>query len=178
MKNITHHIENTWKILCEESDTREFGKFIAPIVERSIVPEWLEERGFTNSPAPVDSEGQVEKYDILTESGVRVQVKFRGAKTSSGRPILHMENTRRSTGKNAGKGAANGQVRSGVNDSDVYLFVIPTGELWEVDKFTYLVIPTRELEDKNMKGYCRSSVTAKVMDKWLEADAVATLSNC
>ena len=175
MKSITHHIQNTWRILCEESDTREFGKFIAPIVERSIVPEWLEENGFANAPAPVDAEGQQEKYDILTESGIRVQVKFRGAKSKSGRPCLHMENTRRSTGKNADAGAANGQVRSGVTDSDVYLFVIPTGELWEVDKFTYLVIPTSELEDAKMPGYCRSSVTAKVMDKWLAEDAVATL---
>ena len=176
MKNISHHIQNTWSILCEERDTREFGKFIAPIVERSIVPEWLEENGFSNSPAPVDSEGQQEKYDILTEGGVRIQVKFRGAKTSSGRPKLHTENTRRSTGKNAGKGSANGQVRSGIHDSDVYLFVIPTGELWEVDKFTYLVVPTTELEDEKMPGYCRSSVTAKVMDKWLAADPVATLA--
>jgi hypothetical protein len=177
MNNITHHIQNTWSILCEESDTREFGKFIAPIVERSIVPEWLEENGFTNSPAPVDGDGQQEKYDILTTSGIRVQVKFRGGKSASGRPSLHMENTRRSTGKNAGKGAAGGQVRSGIYDSDVYLFVIPTGELWEVDKFKYLVIPTTELEDDKMKGYCRSSVSAKVMDKWLEANEVDTLNS-
>lgn len=176
MKNITHHIQNTWRILCEESDTREFGKFIAPIVERSIVPEWLEENGFTNSPAPVDAEGQQEKYDILTDSGIRVQVKFRGAKTKSGRPMLHMENTRRSTGKNAGAGAANGQVRSGVNDSDVYLFVIPTGELWEVEKFQYLAIPTVELEDEKMPGYCRSSVSAKIMDLYLKLNPIETLN--
>jgi len=176
MNNITHHIQNTWSILCEERDTREFGKFIAPIVERSIVPEWLAENGFTNEPAPTDEEGQQEKYDILTDGGIRVQVKFRGAKTKSGRPMLHMENTRRSSGKNEGKGAANGQVRSGIHDSDVYLFVIPTGELWEVEKYQYLVIPTTELEDDKMPGYCRSSVTAKVMDKWLAADAVETLS--
>ena len=177
MNNISHHIQNTWSILCEESDTREFGKFIAPIVERSIVPEWLEENGFSNSPAPVDSEGQQEKYDILTANGIRIQVKFRGAKSPSGRPVLHMENTRRSTGKNAGKGAANGQVRSGITDSDVYLFVIPTGELWEVEKFQYLVIPTTELEDEKLPGYCRSSVSAKVMDKWLAENPVATLSS-
>jgi len=176
MNNITHHISNTWRILCEESDTREFGKFIAPIVERSIVPEWLEENGFSNAPAPVDSEGQQEKYDILTDSGVRVQVKFRGAKSKSGRPVLHMENTRRSTGKNAGKGSAGGQVRSGIHDSDVYLFVIPMGELWEVEKFEYLVIPTVELEDPKMEGYCRSSVSAKVMDKWLNENPLVTLS--
>jgi hypothetical protein len=187
MNNISHHIQNTWSILCEESDTREFGKFIAPIVERSIVPEWLDENGFTNSPAPTDNEGQQEKYDILTESGIRIQVKFRGGKASKNimrkfpqfgpRPKLHTENTRRSTGKNADKGAANGQVRSGIHDSDVYLFVIPTGELWEVDKYHYLVIPTVELEDDKMKGYCCSSVSAKVMDKWFALDGVATLSD-
>jgi hypothetical protein len=86
-----------------------------------------------------------------------------------------MENTRRSTGKNAGKGSAGGQVRSGIHDSDVYLFVIPSGELWEVEKFVYLVIPTVELEDPTMKGYCKSSVLAKVMDKWLEANPIETL---
>jgi len=176
MNNIKHHISNTWSILCDERDTREFGKFIAPIVERSIVPEWLEENGFPNSPAPVDNEGQQEKYDILTDSGVRVQVKFRGAKSKSNRPMLHMENTRRSTGKNAGKGAAGGQVRSGINDSDVYLFVIPTGELWEVDKFEYLIIPTTELEDDKMEGYCRSSVSARVMDLWRKMDPIETLN--
>ena len=187
MNNITHHIQNTWSILCEESDTREFGKFIAPIVERSIVPEWLEENGFSNSPAPVDGDGQQEKYDILTTGGIRVQVKFRGGKASKNvmrkfphvglRPKLHTENTRRSTGKNADKGAANGQVRSGIHDSDVYLFVIPTGELWEVEKYYYLVIPTTELEDDKMKGYCSYSVSSKVMDKWLEENGVDTLNS-
>lgn len=170
-----YHLQNTWRILCEENDTREFGKFMAPIVERSIVPLWLTNNGFASQPAPRDSEGQQEKYDIVVDGRIRVQVKFRAGKCKSGRYKLHLENTRRSTGKNADNGAKNGQVRSGIHDSDVHLFVVPTGEIWEQEKFRFLVIPTVELEDNSMKGYCCSRVNAKVMDKWNNIDGIETL---
>ena len=93
--------------LIQEGDTREIGKFLAFPTERIIAPQWLrDECKIETIPSPDDSEGQQEKYDRLSVVGnLRIQVKYRGGNT------LHMEQTRRTTGKNANKGAKNGQVR-------------------------------------------------------------------
>lgn len=176
MNNIDFHLENTWKIMCEESDTREFGKFISPVAEKSWVPEWLNSKGFKNNPAPLDEDGQCPKYDILEVSGKRIQVKFRGSKGKSGLPNLHMENTRRSSGKNLVGGAKNGQVRSAVTDSDAYLFVIPNGELWESEKWEVLIIPTAVLEDPKMPGYLTGRVPADIIKKYRSVDPVEVLN--
>ena len=146
--------------LIAEGDTREIGKFLAFPTERIIAPQWLrEECGIETTPSPDDSEGQQEKYDRLSEGGLRIQVKYRGGNT------LHMEQTRRTTGKNATNGAKNGQVRYAVDSFDVILFIIPTNHD-NIDDWDYLAIPSYELEDKNMPGYCVGSVPAKLRKKY------------
>ena len=76
-----------------------------------------------------------------------------------------MEQTLRTTGKNANNGAKNGQVRYAVNSFDVILFIIPRGHE-DISKWEYLAIPSNELEDKNMPGYCVGSVPAAVRKKY------------
>ena len=146
--------------LITEGDTREIGKFLAFPTERIIAPQWLsEECGIDTKQSPDDSEGQQEKYDRLSSNGLRIQVKFRGGKT------LHMEQTRRTTGKNAAAGAKNGQVRYAIGSFDVILFILPTNhniiEAWE-----YLAIPNSELEDKNMIGYCVGQIPMNLRKKY------------
>lgn len=183
------HIQNTQDILFREQDTRELGKWLAPIVERSVAPEWLSNNGFENEPAPLDSEGQQEKYDIITTpGGIRIQVKYRGGKSKaakgvwvkdprfSGKPKLHLENTRRASGKNA-ENAKNGQVPSKITDFDYYLFAIPTGRLEDFEKYVYLVIPPSEIEDDKNPGFVANEVSAVTIEKWLKIDPVETLRN-
>ncbi len=108
--------------LITEGDTREIGKFLAFPTERIIAPQWLrDECGIENDKSPDDLDGQQEKYDRLSSKGLRIQVKFRGGKD------LHMEQTRRTSGKNATNGAKNGQVRYSINSFDVVLIIIPNG---------------------------------------------------
>ena len=108
-----------------------------------------EECGIENDKSPDDLDGQQEKYDRLSSKGLRIQAKLRGGR--SGNP-LHMEQTRRTTGKNANNGAKNGQVRYAVNSFDVILFIIPKGHE-DIFNWEFLAIPSYELEDKiNMPG--------------------------
>jgi hypothetical protein len=146
--------------LITEGDTREIGKFLAFPTERIIAPQWLrEECKIENDKSPDDNEGQQEKYDRLSDKGLRIQVKFRGGKT------LHMEQTRRTTGKNATAGSKNGQVRYAVDSFDVILFIVPKGHE-DISEWEYLAIPSSELEDTNMPGYCVGSVPASIRRKY------------
>lgn len=146
--------------LITEGDTREIGKFLAFPTERIIAPQWLrDECGIENDKSPDDLDGQQEKYDRLSSKGLRIQVKFRGGKD------LHMEQTRRTSGKNATNGAKNGQVRYSINSFDVVLIIIPNG-YDNISEWEYLAIPSNELEDKKMPGYCVACVPAKIRRKY------------
>ena len=146
--------------LITEGDTREIGKFLAFPTERIIAPQWLrEECGIETEQSPDDNEGQQEKYDRLSSNGLRIQVKFRGGNT------LHMEQTRRTTGKNASAGAKNGQVRYAIGSFDVILFIIPKSHD-NIDDWEYLAIPNSELEDSRMTGYCVGQVPSRLRKKY------------
>jgi hypothetical protein len=157
--------------LIQEGDTREIGKFLAFPTERIIAPQWLrDECKIETIPSPDDSEGQQEKYDRLSAVGkLRIQVKYRGGNT------LHMEQTRRTTGKNANKGAKNGQVRYEVDSFDVILFIIPKGHE-DITQWEYLAIPSYELEDKKMPGFCVGQVPAVLRRKY-EGRAKEVITN-
>ena len=146
--------------LIKEGDTREIGKFLAFSTERIIAPQWLRDVcDIASTQSPDDEDGQQEKYDRITPGGVRIQVKYRGGNT------LHMEQTRRTTGKNANKGAKNGQVRYEVESFDVILFIIPKG-YEDISQWEYLAIPSYELEDKKMPGFCVGRVPAVLQRKY------------
>lgn len=161
-------VELGFRELIAEGDTREIGKFLAYTSERIIVPEWLSSVcGINTKPSSDDNEGQQEKYDRITDNGLRIQVKFRGGKNkATKRPKLHMEQTRRSTGKNANAGAVNGQVRYAINSFDVALFAIPGDDIANLNCWEFMAIPINELEDTKKQGYCRACVPANVQDKY------------
>ena len=156
--------------LIKEGDTREIGKFLAFPTERIIAPQWLRDVcDIATTPSPDDSEGQQEKYDRITPGGIRIQVKYRGGNT------LHMEQTRRTTGKNATNGAKNGQVRYATDSFDVILFIIPKGHE-DISEWEYLAIPSYELEDKKMPGFCVGQVPAVLRRKY-EGRAKEVITN-
>ena len=156
LSTLSEIVARGFEELIAEGDTREIGKFLAFPTERIIVPQWLrEECGIENDKSPDDLDGQQEKYDRRSSKGLRIQVKYRGGNT------LHMEQTRRTTGKNANTGAKNGQVRYAVNSFDVILFIIPNG-YEDISNWEYLAIPSSKLEDSKMLGYCVGRVPAAV----------------
>ena len=76
-----------------------------------------------------------------------------------------MEQTRRTTGKNATAGAKNGQVRYAIGSFDVILFIIPTNHN-NIDDWEYLAIPNYELEDDKMSGYCVGQIPSRLRRKY------------
>jgi len=161
MTRLSESVARGFEELIREGDTREIGKFLAFTTEKIIAPEWMEnECGIKTISAP-DEENQQARYDRLAvDSKLRIQVKFRGGKT------LHMEQTRRTTGRNANGGAKNGQVRYSMDSFDVILFVIPNNEYEDPSNWDYLVIPVFELEDPQMPGYCVGRVSAALIKKY------------
>ena len=154
-------------------DTREIGKFLAYPTERIIVPKWLKETcGIETKPAPNDNKGQQEKYDLLSMNGLRIQVKYRGGKA------LHLEQTRRTSGKNENAGAYNGQVRYSTDSFDVVLFVTPTNYS-DPDQWDYIAIPISNLEDAKMKGFCVGQVLSGVKKKFtgIAKETMVSLEN-
>jgi hypothetical protein len=156
---LSNAVQQGFNLLIEENDSREIGKFLAYTTEKVIVPQWLESACSVQSHPSNDENKQQATYDRITNNKVRLQVKFRGGKT------LHMEQTRRTTGKNSNKGAKNGQVRYDVNSFDVALFVIPTNYT-DPSSWEYLAIPAYELEDPKMPGYCVGTVPKSIQTKY------------
>jgi hypothetical protein len=159
--------------LITEKDTREIGKFLAYTTERIIAPKWLKETcGIETIPAPNDNEGQQEKYDLLSMNGLRIQVKYRGGKS------LHMEQTRRTSGKNENAGAYNGQVRYSTDSFDVVLFVTPTNYS-DPEQWDYIAIPISNLEDAKMKGFCVGHVMVGVKKEFtgIAKETMVSLEN-
>jgi hypothetical protein len=152
-----------FSMLIEEGDTREIGKQIAYPAEKIIAKEWLEfVCNIKTVDAPDDNQGQQEKYDRLSSNKVRIQIKYRGGNA------LHMEQTRRTTGKNAENGASNGQVRYSIKDFDVIVFIIPDGskKFETIENWKFLAVPIFELEDPKMPGYCVRGVPAPIKKEY------------
>jgi len=104
-------------------------------------------------------------FDLITNDNIRIQVKGRAATTSSGRPNLHMENTRRVSGKNKGNSSKSGHVSYGTDEHDVVIFVLPK-DFSDTATWECLAIPTKNLEDPNNKGRLVRSVSTKIIDTW------------
>lgn len=148
-------------LICN-GDTRETGKSLAYATEHIIAPEWLKfECGIETISSPDDSDGQQEKYDRLTSNKKRVQIKYRGGKT------LHIEQTRRTSGKNKNNGAKNGQVRYTIHDFDVILFIVPDNNFDTIENWKFIAIPAHVLEDPKMPGYCRASVPVSIKNEYM-----------
>jgi len=150
----------------EEGSARDIGK-ILQFANEIYVREYLTSIGMNVSKCEEDEMGNEPSWDIESDTGLRIQAKFRGGVSASGRPKLHTENTRRLSKKNQGAGGKSGHVAYSVDEFDVIVFTIPGDyntldtENWEV-----LAIPASELEDPNNPGYIGKNVSAPVMDSY------------
>lgn len=153
-------------VMIEESDTRELGK-IRAIANEFVVLDYINDH--TNLTVkrradvkygdgyPIEDGDKNESgYDLVSKSGLRIQVKYRSKD-------LHFENTRRHSKKNKGSASKTGHTAYSVGEFDVVVFTRPTGPADEISVSTnFLAIPACALEDKLNPGFCRPRVNKPV----------------
>ncbi len=153
----------------KEKNTRDIGKFLQFVAE-GYARRWLkEECGINSSCAENDENGNETTWDILTENVIRDQVKYRGGKSSSGRPKLFLETTRRNSKKNAGAKSQSGHVAYGCDEFDVALFVVPPKDFdfLNTSSLEIIAIPAKELINPKHPEILVKNVPAKLMDRYL-----------
>lgn len=168
MKNIINMLAEAYQNKVKVGDARDIGKFLQFIAEDYVRYVLTKDFNIGVSGVINDAYGNEPTWDLITKNGVRIQVKYRGGKSSSGRPNLFLETTRRNSQKNAGAKSSSGHVAYGSNEFDIAVFVIPT------DKFDYkttaglrlLAIPADELVDPEYPNILCRRVSASLMDKY------------
>ena len=170
MENSSHntgwqrHLLSAHEHLLKEHDTRELGKFYAMANEHMHV-EWISENTCLKARLRDDSDHNGTGYDLICDSGLRIQSKFRGG-MSGKRPNLFIEQTRRISEKNLGAASKSGHVVPAIGECVVYLFTIPRGEYSDPSKAEILAIPEHVLEDPKNPGFLRSGVPAAIQDEY------------
>jgi len=152
----------------QDKNIRDIGKFLQFVAE-GYARRWLkEECGIDSEGAENDANGNESTWDISTELLTKIQVKYRGGKSQSGRPKLFLETTRRNSQKNAGAKSASGHVAYGSDEFDAALFVVPTSEFdfMNTDGFEVIAIPVGELVNPNHPDILLKNVPAAIMDKY------------
>lgn len=151
--------------LARLNQTRELGKLFAEPNER-IQCQWINE----NTSLTVSIRNDASKdanssgFDLTTTDGkLRVQSKLRCGD-------LHLEQTRRISKKNKNVSSDSGHVVYSVGEADVYLFSRPPtvpGEYTDIQKWTFIAIPSGALEDPDRTGYLRRSVPKKIWKNYV-----------
>lgn len=153
----------------EQKQTRDIGKFLQFVAE-GYARRWLkEECGIESTSAENDENGNETTWDILTESNIRNQVKYRGGKSASRRPKLFLETTRRNSAKNAGAKSSSGHVAYGADEFDIALFVVPSEDFdfFNTSGLEIIAIPVEELVDPKHPDILVRNVPASLMDRYL-----------
>jgi len=155
--------------LVESKNTQVLGK-IRQEANEYMVQDWLRTRFKVYRHAEMTKEefGPLDSnctgWDILEpETGMRIQVKYRGGKSESNR--WHMEQTRRTSGKNEEK-SHNGQVRYSDDEFDVMIFTSPSEIRNAFHESDLIAIPVSELKDLKKPGFLVGRVPPKLVKKW------------
>lgn len=100
-------------------------------------------------------------YDLITTDNIlKIQSKLRATD-------LHLEQTRRTTGKNK-KNSVSGQVRYSVGEADVYVFSRPDIENYlDINKWEYIAIPESSLIDPKNPSYLRARVPKSIWKNYV-----------
>lgn len=181
MKNYNIHdlLFEAYHKKVNQKSIRDIGKILQFVAEGYAI-HWLrEECGIESSIVENDENGNEPTWDIITKSGVRNQVKYRGGKTSSNRPKLFLETTRRNSKKNAGAKSKSGHVAYGSDEFDIALFVVPSGDFdfLNTSGLEIIAIPVIELVDQNHPEILVKNVSAGVMDRYFGKAKEVVLSH-
>ena len=148
--------------LVEEKNWRDLGKIMAEPNEY-IQRDWINDNTSLEVIKRDDFNGDPDAsgYDLITIDGIlKIQSKSRVDK-------LHLEQTRRKSGKNTIKENNTGHVRYGVDEADVFIFSRPNIDCYlNIKEWKYIVIPSWAIEDPNVPGYLYTTVPKKVWKKF------------
>tara|TARA_B100000780_G_scaffold152476_1_gene106544 strand:+ start:42 stop:584 length:543 start_codon:yes stop_codon:yes gene_type:complete len=163
MKTQREYFEIGLKGLLQDKNYRDLGKFFAEPNEY-FQEDWInencsfqvEKRNDFNNNA--DASG----YDLISiDNKLRIQSKLR-ART------IHLEQTRRKSGKNTIAENNTGHVRYKLDELDVVLVSRPNLDEYEnMDKWGIIALPTKDIEDPKTPGYCYANVPKKVWSKYI-----------
>ena len=159
-------IDRSYDKLVKENNTKELGKFLANANEHMQV-SWINSNTSLSVKLRDDDDHNGTGYDLISESGMRIQSKYRGGKNKSGRPSLFIEQTRRGSKKNEGAASRTGHVVPAVGECDVYLFTVPDNSApGNLAKVARIAIPEDELKDPTNPGFLVPRVAADLQDKY------------
>ena len=108
-----------------------------------------------------DNDADASGYDIKADNGMLIQAKIR-SKT------IHLEQTRRKSGKNTITENNTGHVRYKIDELDVVLVSRPNlDEYNNMSKWELIALPTKDIEDPRTPGYCYANVPKTVWSKYV-----------
>lgn len=164
MKTSQELLLHSFEKMLETSKPNELGKLFAHSAE-TFAKEWINENTSVNcyDRPNLGVENNQGGYDLVTESGLRVQVKMRSR-------TLHLENTRRNSEKNKGAASKSGHVAYSDDEFDVAIFVRPGSWLdnepsdWnDTSKWECLAVPVESLKDDSNPGFLKRNISKKVI---------------
>jgi len=161
-ENWTSYVDEAYKGMLKENDTRELGKFLAQANEY-FQRDWINFNTSLHVTAETlgnDNDKNRSGYDLLSLNKLRIQSKFRSS-------TLHLECTRRISKKNTGSASASGHVAYGVDEADVFVFTRPHGNYEDPENAEILAIPAKALEDPKHPGFLKRSVPKKVYKDYI-----------
>lgn len=148
--------------LVGEKNWRDLGKIMAESNE-FIQMDWINKNTSLKVTKRKDFDGDPDAsgYDLITtDRKLKIQCKLRAT-------TLHLEQTRRKSGKNKRKENNTGHVRYRVDEADVFIFSRPNLDCYlNIEEWEYIVIPSWALEDPKVPGYLLPSVPKKVWKKF------------
>lgn len=170
--DVTNLLVESFKEKVSEESARDVGK-ILQFANEIFIRKWIKDFcGIDNDKVENDEFGNEPSWDINMYPSskrsriVRVQAKFRGGKSKSGMPTLHMENTRRVSKKNLGDASSSGHVAYSKDEFDVVVFTIPREDIFTTEHWEVLAIPTYELIDPKYPNYLCRRVSSALYKKY------------
>ena len=158
----TSYVDEAYRGMLKENDTRELGKLLAQANEY-LQRDWINFNTSLHVTAETlgnDNDKNRSGYDLLSSEGLRIQSKFRSG-------ALHLECTRRISKKNIGPASASGHVPYGVDEADVFVFTRPNGNYEDPEAAEILAIPAIALEDPEHPGFLKRRVPKKIYKDYI-----------
>lgn len=163
MKTKEEYFEIGLKGLLRDKNYRDLGKLFAEANEY-FQQDWINQ--YCNFEVEkrndFDNNADASGYDLISINGkLKIQAKLR-AKT------IHLEQTRRKSGKNTIAENNTGHVRYKVDELDVVLVSRPNLDEYDnMDKWELIALPTKDIEDPKTPGYCYANVPKSIWSKYI-----------
>lgn len=164
MKTLREYFEIGLEGLLRDKNWRDLGKLFAEPNEY-FQRDWINENCSFQVKKRNDfnDDADASGYDLISIDDIklRIQSKLRAKD-------IHLEQTRRNSGKNIITENNTGHIRYKVDESDVVLISRPNLDEYEnMDRWELIALPTKDIEDPKTPGYCYATVPKKVWSKYV-----------